>query len=110
MRRRYVWDPELKELVEVGATPNAAEHHHFVRGDIQEFKSPINGQVIGSRSKLRAHMKTHRVIPTAELCPKELQQKAQDRQARQEGRTPAQRRDRIEALKHAITVAKRGYV
>jgi hypothetical protein len=54
-------------------------------------------------------MKKHNVVPTADLCPKEMARKAKERADRTYGRTPAQRADRVEAIKHAIDVSRRGY-
>lgn len=107
-KKTYRYNPDTKqmELVydsEASTDPAPdSEHHHFVRGDISEFVSPINGAVIGSRSDLRRHMKQHGVIATSELCPKELAAKAKERSLMAAGIHPKQKAARIEALRGAI--------
>lgn len=107
-KKTYRYNPESKEMELVNDSAST-EHHHFVRGDMPEFVSPIDGAVIGSRSQYRNHTKRYGVVPQAELCPKEMAQKSAERRAKRDGTTPAQRADRVEAIKHAIDVARRGY-
>lgn len=63
MKRRFVYDPESKEMVEVSQdyqqSPTA--DHHII-GDIEPYRSMIDGTMITSRSKHRAHLKQHNCI------------------------------------------------
>jgi hypothetical protein len=53
-------------MVEI--TPSGAvDDGHFVRGELQPFRSPITGEWIDSRSKYAAHCQRHNVVPTEEL-------------------------------------------
>lgn len=66
-RIRFVWDPEVNDLVEVSNTTSSGETLPYIQTDITPFKSPIDGTVIESRSQLRRHMAKHKVIPLDEL-------------------------------------------
>lgn len=64
-------------MVEITASDSA--HGHFVRADtLDAFRSPIDGTLIDSRSKLEDHCARHGVVPTQELAGA---QKAVDRYA-----------------------------
>lgn len=74
MRKRWVYvDGEAHEVtddfVPEPRTP-------FVMGDIQPYKSMVDGSVIGSRSTHRAHLKAHRMIEVGDqthyLKPKQI--------------------------------------
>ena len=61
-RRRWVWDPKVNDLVEVSpdyVQPRPEAPNIF--GDIQEFRSTVDGTMITSRSKLREHNKRNNV-------------------------------------------------
>lgn len=106
-KKTYRYNPESKELELVYdsdqasglATGSEADHHHFVRGDIPDFVSPIDGTRIGSRSQLRDHTKRYGVVPQAELCPRETARKAEERRQMTAGIHPSQKAARIEALR-----------
>lgn len=62
-----------------------------IQPDIEPFVSPIDGSVIGSRSKLREHCRIHDVVPTRELeglptkhAVQEVKLSPQERQERRE--------------------------
>lgn len=67
MRRRYVYDPILKEMVEKGTEVWEEDLLPKILGDIEPYVSPIDGTVISSRSGLRDHMKRHDVVLTEDL-------------------------------------------
>jgi hypothetical protein len=103
VRRRYVWDPELRELVEVTPQPASSEPASpAVWGDIERFVSPVDGKtVISDRGQYRRHMKQHGMAPADDF--KETWAKARaERQARAEGRHPADRAARIQALRDSF--------
>lgn len=96
MRRKYVYDPETKEMVEV-ETRDTRKVSHFIQMDIAPFKSPIDGKYIGSRSQLREHMLKHDVVDRRDYV--ELRKtKEAERKARIDGSHPevkAERRQQI---------------
>lgn len=58
MRRRYVYDPTSKELVEVSAARSQALH--FIQPDIPGYASPVTGQWIEGRKARREDLlRTH---------------------------------------------------
>lgn len=108
MRRRYVWSPAANALVEVDTQPpgDSGDHHHFVRGDISDFVSPIDGTRIGSRSDLRQHMRKYGVVPQAELCPRDMARKAEQRRQMRAGTHPSQKAARIETIRHVLQAVR----
>lgn len=71
MRRKWIQCLECHKLIpaeeydaHIGRlTPNET---HAVMGDIEEFVSPVDGSVVGSRSDLREHNAKHNVVSVAE--------------------------------------------
>lgn len=51
MRRRFVYDPVRKELVETAARKSQALH--FIQPDLPGYQSPVNGQWIEGRKARR---------------------------------------------------------
>lgn len=52
MRHRYVWDKELKRLVEVGfARPKSVTP--YIQPDLPAYTSPIDGRVVDGRRQRR---------------------------------------------------------
>jgi hypothetical protein len=67
--------------------------------DIEPFISPITGKVVSSRSQLRQHNKEHGVTDSRDYSEKYFEKKARERQEAMNGRTAADRRDRINILR-----------
>jgi hypothetical protein len=61
MRRRFVWDPVRKELVEAAARRSQALH--FIQPDLPGYESPITGQWIEGRKARREDLKRHNCRP-----------------------------------------------
>jgi len=67
MRTRYVHRPDHPQADEFGfipahlAQPTSSGKGIMVMSDIEPFKSPIDGSIIGSRSAVREHEKAHGV-------------------------------------------------
>lgn len=55
MRRRFVYDPTTKELVEVAA--RKANALHFIQDDLPGYESPVTGQWIEGRRARREDLK-----------------------------------------------------
>lgn len=60
---------------------NAARERdgYFVQGDIEPFKSPIDGTIISDRKQYREHCKKHGVVPAAEFSQEFYDRKAAER-------------------------------
>lgn len=55
MRRRFVWDPVRKELVETAARKPRALH--FIHADLPGYESPIDGHWVEGRKARRDDLK-----------------------------------------------------
>lgn len=73
--------------------------------DIEEFRSPVDGSVISSRSKLREHNKRNNVVQTHELKGEGDDIRRQREKLFNGG--GFDRKGRIEAIKYALE--KHGY-
>jgi hypothetical protein len=69
--------PEAEAAWDAKCRMNEPKQAHYVMGDIQPYRSMVDGQMIESRSKHRAHLKQHGVIEvgneTHHLKPKAYQ-------------------------------------
>lgn len=52
-------------MVEI--TPTDISEMHYVRGDIQEFVSPLDGTAISGRRQYEEHCRRYNVVPTESL-------------------------------------------
>ena len=59
---RYIQHPKTLELIPSNEYVAPFEHWHFIMGDIKPYRSMIDGSIITSRSKHRAHLKSHGCI------------------------------------------------
>ena len=50
-----------------------------IQGDIQPFRSPIDGAIISDRKQYREHCKKHNVVPAQEFSPEFYKAKAEER-------------------------------
>lgn len=73
MRKRYIQHPDTHELIEADQYVKPAPAY-YVMPDIQPYKSVITGEIIGSRSKHRAHLKQHNCIEVGneKMTPKRM--------------------------------------
>lgn len=53
MRRRWVWDPKLKELVEVDPYARTEQVAPMIVGDLPGYQSPVSGAWIEGRKARR---------------------------------------------------------
>lgn len=104
MRRRYVWDPELKELVEIPLERipvDGGPHVPYVWRDIESYQSPVDGTVITDRKQHREHLKQHNMAPVEDF--KDTWRRASEERAKHmNGTHPADRAARISALRDAF--------
>ncbi len=62
MRKRYIQHPVTLELIpaeEYQAPPSAG---FFVIGDLQPYKSMVDGSIVEGRRQHREHLKAHNVV------------------------------------------------
>lgn len=57
----WSWEPPKKKKTKRTASKRSSVACPHLMGDISEFRSPIDGAVISSRSTLRAHEHRHEV-------------------------------------------------
>lgn len=55
MRRRYVYDPATKEMVEVAA--RRSEALHFIQSDLPGYESPVTGLWVEGRRARREDLR-----------------------------------------------------
>jgi hypothetical protein len=61
MRRRFVYDPATKAMVEVAARKAAALH--FIHDDLPGYESPIDGHWVEGRRARREDLKRNQCRP-----------------------------------------------
>lgn len=61
MRRRWVWDPESRAMVEITPTPRADVNAPMVHGDFKPMN--VGGVVIEDRGHLRRYLKANNLAP-----------------------------------------------
>ena len=74
-----LYERGVDDIPDVAGLGSGQAGSHTVMGDIPDFVSPIDGQLVSGRAGLREHCKKHGVVPTAELKglpPKQAQYSA----------------------------------
>ena len=105
----WVQDPETGEMVpkqewlERQAILAGTVRAHAVLKDIEAFVSPIDKRVITGRKALREHNAAHGVTNIQDYGPEYFARKDKERGAIIQGRTPQAKRERVEAIKRAIS-------
>jgi hypothetical protein len=62
-RRRFRYDPDLKEMVEIHYADEGSSDFPMVAGDIPAFVSPLDGTVVEGKRAYYEHMRKHGVVP-----------------------------------------------
>ena len=62
-RRRFRYDPDLKEMVEIHYADEGSSDFPMVAGDIPAFVSPLDGTVVEGKRAYYEHMRKHNVVP-----------------------------------------------
>lgn len=57
MRRRYVWSPELKRLVEIGVNARTEQRAPLIMPDLPGYVSPVTGLWVEGRKQRREDLK-----------------------------------------------------
>lgn len=78
------------------------EDQHMILPDISPVKSPITGEWITTRPRLKAHMRQHEVTDASDYSPETRERLERERLNRFAGQTRQDRQERIEALKYAL--------
>jgi hypothetical protein len=85
---------------------SAARHDHGVaiHGDIQPFRSPVDGSIISDRKQLEEHNKRNNVVSANEFTPEFYERKARERADFYEGKRSREqiRADRQEIYENMI--------
>lgn len=61
-RRRWIQDGETGELIEVSTDYVQPPNGPFIQGDIQPYRSMVDGRMVTSRSQHRSMLKQHGLI------------------------------------------------
>lgn len=105
MRRRYIQDPKTGKLIPA-ALYRRHDRIHYIQGEIEPFRSHVDGTMITSRRELREHNERNGVVDGGEV----LQDQAPHIKAREDyyaGR-PHDTERRTDALKFAVELHERG--
>lgn len=80
-RWKQVWNEEEQKSEFIPLDEAAARHPSsaYVQGDIETFRSPIDGAVISDRKQLREHCKRHGVVQQSEFDDNHFKRKAAER-------------------------------
>ncbi len=65
MRCTFRYNPETRTMEEVSTV--RSERYHAVHGDVHNFVSPITGEPITDRGRIRRHMKVHGIAYAHEM-------------------------------------------
>lgn len=79
MRRRWVWDPDLKEMVEIVNETKATVDAPMVHGDFKPVN--VGGVVIEDRGHLRRYLKSNNLAPYDPAGVKRARDRIQKAQA-----------------------------
>jgi hypothetical protein len=92
------WDEDL----------HSSRGRHYIHGDLEEFRSPIDGSIIRDRKQLREHNKKHDVVCAEEFPQSHYDQAAKRRANHYQGVTSkAETFKRRQAIHEIITRAER---
>ena len=100
----YIQDPETGKLLPRSEYVRPKENKSaMVMNPLQDFKSPIDGQIISSRPQLEAHNRKHGVTNSADYAGGYIEKKAAARNAAGEKYLKETRRTDINAAFNQFT-------
>jgi hypothetical protein len=82
-RRRFRYDRELDKMVEVDVDPASVFEGHAVIGEIEPFRSVVDGTLIRSRAQLKEYMARKNLVtydPTAKAEGDRYEKARQDKE------------------------------
>jgi hypothetical protein len=87
-----LYERGVDDIPDVAGMGSGRAGTHTVMGDLPDFVSPIDGQLVSGRAGLREHCKKHGVVPTADLKGLPFKQAVQEYQPDRAGIRDAIRR------------------
>jgi hypothetical protein len=87
-----LYERGVDDIPDVAGLGSGQAGSHTVMGDLPDFVSPIDGQLVSGRAGLREHCKKHGVVPTADLKGLPFKQAVQEYQPDRAGIRDAIRR------------------
>lgn len=100
-RGSWVYDAALKKMMPKDEyVPPKREL--AVHGDIESFKSPIDGSVITDRAQLREHNRKHGVTDSRDYGAEHFERKTKEREDVMQGNTKQAKQGRINDILKAI--------
>ena len=103
-KESYVLDPETKKLVPKDEYYAKKAFHNlqtFTINEIRSFVSPIDGTIIDSPGKLKAHNKKHGVTNIQDYGPEYFERKAKERDRILSGKSRQSKQERINVIMEA---------
>ncbi len=105
---RWRQDKETGKLIPVDEAA-ARRDFHSIHGDIEPFRSPVDGSVITDRKQLRDHNKRNNVVHADEFSPEFYERKAEERRKFFAAeRSPEERHKIKQELYEKVLRAERG--
>ncbi len=106
-RATYRQDPETGkfetlEFLEEKYGTARPNKNHLIMPDIKEFRSPITGEIISSRPKLKAHNRKHGVTNSEDYSQEYMVKRSNERVKKAKGQTSEDKAERIELIKHQL--------
>ena len=95
---RWIQDPETGKLIPAEEYQRDDPSAPYVQGDIESFKSPIDGSIISDRAHLRAHNKRHGVTDSRDYSGEYFKSKAAERASILSSDNEKAKRARIDTL------------
>jgi hypothetical protein len=105
-RRRFIYDPQTKGMVEVSVDHRAPQRQApHVRGDLEDYTSPVTGLVVHGRRGRRDDLKRHGCRPYE---GRQAEQREADRQrAYAEQKSDARLHEAASRAFHSLSPQKR---
>lgn len=113
-RQTYKQDPDTKKYIpkaewEAKFGSGAKQAGFYVQADVEPFKSPIDGSIIGTRHQLTEHNKRHGVTNTRDYKDGYVEKRAAARNDEYHGRTASAKKERIGAIQRSMARLEHGY-
>jgi len=102
VRGSWVQDAKTGEFIDKSERRTIDPDAPMVLGALEEFRSPIDGQMISDRGQLRRHNAMHGVTNIADYGQGYFDRKAGEREAVLRGNSRAAKEERVDTIKRAI--------
>ena len=104
----WIQDPETGKLIPKEEYDAYQNDSAYIQGDIEPFKSPIDGSVISTRAQLRDHHRKHGVTDSRDYSQSYIEARAKQRQQKIVAQDAAGKRQRINHIVEAIERHRNG--